>query len=1143
MPTFTTRLRWENDTLYFGLHSRACPRTEIKELEQQLTKRLQDKDWDLEEVKKCGHELWKWLDGTTHQWLGPIQTERRQARAWCLEISGTLGALSHLPWEALHDENGFLAATTPLFMPVRRVDDAKGDLTAAEAPPYGLSILFMAAAPTEERLLSFEAEEARLLASLGSLLPRKVFLQIEESGTIEGLKDRSALLDQWSVTHLTCHGKHNPPTISLENNLGNRDLVTPEKLLAEGNLQNRSVVFVSACLSAERNPTSEDSFITALVRGGLSAALGFAAKVPDSGATEAAAKLYTKLARSEDLLQALAEVRREGASDPKGDPRVWASLRYVASQQLGRLCPAEATRKPFPVGLFPGDQAALNTRERTLKVASRARFVGRRRCLQRLIRAIEGEEHLGVLVLGIGGAGKSSLVSRAVSRVRHSPIVIFQKIERGEILLSLRDQYFSALSRILSDEEIKQALADESIYRSLLERCFRHEALQEKPALFILDDAEARLQEDPESKGMKPTDEAKITIQRLVEALEAQQSASRLVITSRYAFSVVDRKGLNLLERLDRIDLVSLSALEAERLLLQAERYDEDGKPRIGALNEVLLTRCAKSVGSNPRLLVLLHTLLSQNKNKGEEVLAQVEEYLRSGTQDKASEEVNKYLGNLALGALLQLAGEEGRRVLRLMTLFPVPVPLSSVATAAKIGRDGLLRLVDISLLEHHSEELLFVPALVRPLLTPLETEERKTFGSNFLENLPEGWREDSRGEWSGPFERATFLYQLCKETSFFRASLARAVGAVYLWRVVNSGNFKEARKESDYLDQLGESFMISALLHNAWASDNKERASIYLTKARVHLPSDASPSEKFQLLIAEAEVFLTQGNPDKALLLLDELKKITGPLSIRLYAITLGQIAGIKQQKGDNEGALLLYEESLKVLEELGDRRSRAITLGNIATIKRQKGDIDGALLLYHEKLKIIEEIGDRRSRFITLGNIAEIKLDKGDIDEALLLFYEELKIYEELGDRRSYAITLGNIAKAKQHKGNVDEALLLLYEKLKTAEDLGNLEIQANARWEIGKIQKQQGKFEEAIRHLQFAFDTLIKIQRPDVIDAVGRDLSLIYLRTNQRSEVVKVMLRSNEAFSRLGRQYEATQILSMFSDSPKSPNEEEP
>jgi hypothetical protein len=44
MPTFTTRLRWENDTLYFGLNHRTCPRAEIEAREQRLTKRLNEEE-------------------------------------------------------------------------------------------------------------------------------------------------------------------------------------------------------------------------------------------------------------------------------------------------------------------------------------------------------------------------------------------------------------------------------------------------------------------------------------------------------------------------------------------------------------------------------------------------------------------------------------------------------------------------------------------------------------------------------------------------------------------------------------------------------------------------------------------------------------------------------------------------------------------------------------------------------------------------------------------------------------------------------------------------------------------------------------------------------------------------------------------
>ena len=53
----------------------------------------------------------------------------------------------------------------------------------------------------------------------------------------------------------------------------------------------------------------------------------------------------------------------------------------------------------------------------------------------------------------------------------------------------------------------------------------------------------------------------------------------------------------------------------------------------------------------------------------------------------------------------------------------------------------------------------------------------------------------------------------------------------------------------------------------------------------------------------------------------------------VRSRAVTMGKVADILQQRGENEEALRISrEEQLPVYERLGDVRSRAITMVKIA-------------------------------------------------------------------------------------------------------------------------------------------------------------------------------------------------------------------
>ena len=55
---------------------------------------------------------------------------------------------------------------------------------------------------------------------------------------------------------------------------------------------------------------------------------------------------------------------------------------------------------------------------------------------------------------------------------------------------------------------------------------------------------------------------------------------------------------------------------------------------------------------------------------------------------------------------------------------------------------------------------------------------------------------------------------------------------------------------------------------------------------------------------------------------------------------------------------ALDLHYESLRSFGELGNRRGRAITIGNNARIRAERGELDAAVDLHKEALKVYENL-----------------------------------------------------------------------------------------------------------------------------------------------------------------------------------------
>ena len=78
-------------------------------------------------------------------------------------------------------------------------------------------------------------------------------------------------------------------------------------------------------------------------------------------------------------------------------------------------------------------------------------------------------------------------------------------------------------------------------------------------------------------------------------------------------------------------------------------------------------------------------------------------------------------------------------------------------------------------------------------------------------------------------------------------------------------------------------------------------------------------------------------------------------------FAGILHSLGMIHQDQGNYEEAVKLYNQSLKIAEELGNKSGIAHTLHNLGTIHQDQGNYEEAVKLYNQSLKIAEELGNK--------------------------------------------------------------------------------------------------------------------------------------------------------------------------------------
>jgi tetratricopeptide (TPR) repeat protein len=131
-------------------------------------------------------------------------------------------------------------------------------------------------------------------------------------------------------------------------------------------------------------------------------------------------------------------------------------------------------------------------------------------------------------------------------------------------------------------------------------------------------------------------------------------------------------------------------------------------------------------------------------------------------------------------------------------------------------------------------------------------------------------------------------------------------------------------------------------------------------------------------------------------------------------------------------DGAMNLYKQSLKIMEDLGDLEEKSATLHEMAWIYFNWSDLDGAMKLYQQSLEISEKIGNLKAKSDTLGDMGNILYDRGDLDGAIKLIEQSLEIKEGIGDLRGKSLGLAMLGKLLTDKKEHRRAIMAFVESI---------------------------------------------------------------------------------------------------------------
>ncbi|HEV2458677.1 MAG TPA: tetratricopeptide repeat protein, partial [Ktedonobacterales bacterium] len=160
------------------------------------------------------------------------------------------------------------------------------------------------------------------------------------------------------------------------------------------------------------------------------------------------------------------------------------------------------------------------------------------------------------------------------------------------------------------------------------------------------------------------------------------------------------------------------------------------------------------------------------------------------------------------------------------------------------------------------------------------------------------------------------------------------------------------------------------------------------------------------------------------------------GPLRTRaLYGA-----ATLASTQNDFDRALALWEASLALSRDVGDKAVAASALNALGLTALQRGDVERAATLFGESLALARDVGEPWGIARTLLSLGQTAYVRGDYARAQALFEECLELMRRAGSMSHSAVALLYLGHVAREHGNPARAMSLYQEGLALSQGLGD-------------------------------------------------------------------------------------------------------
>jgi tetratricopeptide (TPR) repeat protein len=973
-------------------------------------------------------------------------------------------ALLALPWELLHNGDGFLFQGARPTRVRRRLPNKRNLPVPVVAPP--IRVLLISARPEDDACgyLDHRASAGPLVAAteaLGDVLK----LTLLHPATYPALEAELARAQQagepYHVVHFDGHGVYDrrvglgglcfeDPSDSHKLTGRRHQTVFTNQLGPLLNNYRIPLVVLEACQSAQAEEGAE-SVATELLQRGVASVVAMSHSVLVETAKRFVEAFYGELAKGQRVGQAMLAGQRALHSDPNRGQRYGIGELTLADWFVPVLYQEEDD--PPLVAATPAPQ----TRE-DLGARLRARlgevppepaetgFVGRSRellALERLLR----QERWAVL-RGQGGEGKTALaaeLARWLVRSQQVQRAAFVSVE----LCSRKDAVLDALGRQLVGADYSAAKFDNP--EQALQPIER--ALREQPTLLVIDNMESVLLppylETPELL----SEEAALELQAILGLAERLLRAgeTRLVFTSREALPAPfaasgQLRELHRLERSDAVELIEASlragdsnaagtgpgagALEARREAIEALVDAVQGHARSLALLAPELRR--RGVAATQAALVALMEQMQQQvaqlpandpRRREQSLFASVELSLRrlSAANRERARVLGVFHGGVNLAVMRAMSGWEPAEVEGLAQ----ELVGTGLATANPYNHlslnPALCPYLQASLSEEELQALtagwLEAMAAYLRYLYQQQRQNAELAATLTLLELPNLFalldRSQAVADPETTIDRATSLYGLLqalgKPRLLERVARVRDAAAAALGEGWSHARFDASRSRI-------EQQLAARQLREALAGAQQLLQQAQAAGEEAYAGADYDLAGAYFLL---GRVLGTAGGAQQALPLLQEAgRRFEAIANASNSKAAAGMASASLTVQGDclrdlgrYDAAAASYEESKRQAKLQNNQRQAAVCQAQLGAIRLEQRRYSDALEAYKEALEIFSRLNELPSVAIIWNQTGMVQLKAGQPNAAEEEFNRSLQLSLRIKDQAMQSNALNNL------------------------------------------------------------------------------------------------------------------------------------